>query len=57
MADRIDADVNAVQPPSPPPALDRVLASAQRGELAHRNDSVLPVREGSDGGRHGGPVG
>jgi hypothetical protein len=40
--------MDRVQPSRRDPMVDRVRAEAERGELAPRDDTVLPAREGRD---------
>jgi hypothetical protein len=48
VADRVDAGVNAVEPPSVGADRDCLPADAERYELAGRDNAVLAGREGAD---------
>jgi hypothetical protein len=45
VADRIDPDVQSMQPPGSHSVLNRASAKAQRHELRMRNNAILPPRE------------
>jgi len=48
MANGIHTAVNAMQPPSPHPAVDRILPQPERHQLRVSNDAVLPARKIGD---------
>ena len=49
MADRVDAAVHPMQPPSLQPTIDPPAAKAQGGELSPRHDTMLSLGEVRDG--------
>src|SRR4051794_9516634 len=54
VADGVDAVVDAVQPAGPDSVRDRLLRQPELGELARRDDAVLPARERRDRPIHRG---
>ena len=48
VADRVDADMKPVQPPTRHAMVDGTSAEPERRKLRARDDAVLPVREPGD---------